>query len=243
MTARPTATDRIFADLRERIVAGELAAGSRHSIYQLADELEVSRTPVREAVLRLADLGLVAIERNRGIRIREVTVADVREVFELRMLLEVPAAALAARTAANGLRAEIGANSASTSALAAAGEQAAFTAGDREFHALVATGMANPRLEAEVGRLRDAIAVRGISTFGRSRPLSEVAAEHAAVAGAIVARDATGARLAMADHLERTGTLLMTMVAAPDESVDADWASDVRAAIDVGPAGGSADAE
>jgi len=87
VTSRTTATDRVFALLRERIVGGDLVAGSQHSIYRLSEQLEVSRTPVREAVLRLADLGLVEIERNRGVRIRGVSVADVREVFELRLLL------------------------------------------------------------------------------------------------------------------------------------------------------------
>ncbi|MFI5426488.1 GntR family transcriptional regulator [Aeromicrobium sp. UC242_57] len=97
--ARISTTDRVFSSLRESIVSGEFPAGSLHSIYRLADLLEVSRTPVRDAVLRLADLGLVTIERNRGVRIRGVSVADVRAAFELRLMLEVPAAALAARHA------------------------------------------------------------------------------------------------------------------------------------------------
>ena len=78
MAARITTTDRVFASLRESILSGEFPAGSLHSIYRLADLLEVSRTPVREAVLRLADVGLVTIERNRGVRIRGVSVADIR---------------------------------------------------------------------------------------------------------------------------------------------------------------------
>jgi DNA-binding GntR family transcriptional regulator len=58
---RTSTTDRVFASLRESIVSGDFPAGSLHSIYRLADLLDVSRTPVREAVLRLADLGLVSI--------------------------------------------------------------------------------------------------------------------------------------------------------------------------------------
>ena len=100
MAARITTTDRVFASLRESILSGEFPAGSLHSIYRLADLLDVSRTPVREAVLRLADIGLVTIERNRGVRIRGVSVADVRAVFELRLMIEVPAAAYAAAHAA-----------------------------------------------------------------------------------------------------------------------------------------------
>lgn len=231
MTARPTATDRVFALLRERIVGGDLAAGSQHSIYRLAEQLEVSRTPVREAVLRLADLGLVEIERNRGVRVRSVTVADVREVFELRLLLEVPAAAGAAVRADDVARARLAANVESMRAHAAQGSEAAFTAVDRDFHALVAATMDNPRLEVEVARLRDSIQARGVSTFGRSRPLSEVAGEHAPIAEAIVRGEPVEAAARMADHLERTAVLLMRQVAATGEEVDARWAADVRAAL------------
>src|SRR5690606_34259105 len=122
----------------------------QHSIYRLSEQLEVSRTPVREAVLRLADLGLVEIERNRGVRIRGVSVADVREVFELRLLLEVPAAAAAARTADDRLRSELIANVAATRRHAEAGNEPDFSRVDRDFHALVASATRNPRLEAEV---------------------------------------------------------------------------------------------
>lgn len=231
MTTRPTATDRVFALLRERIVGGDLAAGSQHSIYRLSEQLDVSRTPVREAVLRLADLGLVEIERNRGVRIRGVTVADVREVFELRLLLEVPAAAAAARRADSELRAALTANVAATRRHADAGSEADFSRVDRDFHALVASASRNPRLEAEVARLRDSIQARGVSTFGRSRPLAEVVAEHAPVAEAIGAAEPEAAAARMADHLRHTGTLLMGQVASAGEEVDPGWADDVGAAV------------
>lgn len=230
---RPTTTDRVFAQLRELIVSGELPAGSQHSIYRLAEQLDVSRTPVREAVVRLTDLGLVAVERNRGIRIRGVTAADVREVFELRLLLEVPAAARAARLGGDALLAALHANVASMQAHAAAIRESEFTVVDREFHGLVASAMANPRLEAEVARLRDSIQARGVSTFGRSRPLTEVAAEHAPVAAAIARREPERAAALMAGHLERTGTLLMRQVAA-GETVDERWAADVRSSLAAG---------
>ncbi len=233
MTARPTTTDRVFAQLRERIVTGDLQAGSQHSIYRLAEQLEVSRTPVREAVLRLADLGLVSVEKNRGVRIRGVSVADVREVFELRMLLEVPAAAIAARNAGPELVAALTANVDALRTHAIAAQEAAFTVVDREFHGLVASATANPRLAAEVSRLRDSIQARGVSTFGRSRPLTEVAAEHAPVAEAIGRHEPEVAAARMADHLERTGVLLMRQVAA-GEPVDEAWTSGVRAALAAG---------
>lgn len=225
MTDRTTTTDRVFASLREQIVAGQLVAGSQHSIYRLAEQLGVSRTPVRDAVLRLADAGLVTIERNRGVRIRGVTVDDIREVFELRLLIEVPAAAFAATHAGDELVAELRDGLERMRAAGHAGNEPAFTAHDRSLHVAIAAALDNSRVEAEVVRLRDSIQSRGVSTFGRSRPLAEVAEEHAPIVEAVASRDPEAAADRMRRHLVHTATLLMTQVAPEGTDIDPDWAS------------------
>ena len=87
---------RIFEIVRNAIVVGEFAPGSLHSVQEIAAKLNVSRTPVREAMLKLEELGMISFERNRGARILETTVHDLEEIFSLRVLLEVPAAYRAA---------------------------------------------------------------------------------------------------------------------------------------------------
>jgi DNA-binding GntR family transcriptional regulator len=77
------------------IADGRLEPGGRYSVAQLAEQLGISRTPVREALLVLEREGRVRFERNKGVRVLETTATDVAEVFELRLLLEVPAAAKA----------------------------------------------------------------------------------------------------------------------------------------------------
>ena len=226
---RTTTTDRVFASLRESIVTGEFPAGSLHSIYRLADLLGVSRTPVREAVLRLADTGLVTIERNRGVRIRGVTAADVREVFELRLLLEVPAAAHAAA------HADAAAVTALADALAHMREHAErddepqFVEHDRRLHDVVAGVLGNARLQAEIATLRDSIQARGASTIHRSRSMPELAEEHAPIVEAIATRDPLAAAAHMEQHLVRTATLLMEQVAVDGvDIVDPDWSVGLR---------------
>jgi len=225
--ARITTTDRVFASLRESIVTGEFPAGSLHSIYRLADLLEVSRTPVREAVLRLADIGLVTIERNRGVRIRGVTVADVRAVFELRLMIEVPAAAFAAARAdaaqVDAIRSELEHMRRS----AADDEEQRFTTHDRLLHQAVGAPMDNARLQAEVATLRDSIQARGATTIRRSRGMDELATEHAPIVEAIAAGDPATAAAAMERHLVNTATLLMEQVAGPDD-VDPEWSRALR---------------
>jgi len=225
---RQTAADRVFATLRAGILSGELAAGARYSIYRLADDLGVSRTPVREAVLRLADAGLVSIERNRGVRVRGVTAEDVREVFELRLMVEVPAAAHAARVADDDLVAALAEASARLHSLTADADAAAFDTADRELHALIASALRNAYVLAEIERLRDLIRVRGASTIGRSRSKDDIAGEHDPIIEAIRRRDADAAARAMRAHLVRTGTLLMRQVSGRE--VDDGWAERVSPA-------------
>ncbi|MCL3819684.1 GntR family transcriptional regulator [Aeromicrobium wangtongii] len=226
---RTTTTDRVFASLRESIVTGEFPAGSLHSIYRLADLLGVSRTPVREAVLRLADIGLVTIERNRGVRIRGVTVADVKAVFELRLMIEVPATAHAAAHADEQLVSAIEAELEHMRRYALADDEQQFTAHDRQLHHAIGAALGNARLQAEVATLRDSIQARGATTIRRSRSMVELAAEHAPIVEAIGTHDPVAAAVHMEQHLVHTATLLMEQVSAVSgDVVDPDWSRGLR---------------
>ena len=229
MAARITTTDRVFASLRESILSGEFPAGSLHSIYRLADLLEVSRTPVREAVLRLADIGLVTIERNRGVRIRGVSVADIRSVFELRLMIEVPAAAYAAAHASDDdvrvLEAELDAMRAAS----AASDEQQFTAHDRALHHAISSILGNQRAQQEVAALRDSIQTRGASTLHRSRGMPEILGEHVPIVEAIAARDPRAAAAHMEEHLVSTASLLMAQAATRDDpEPESGWADRLR---------------
>lgn len=79
---------RVYERLRDEIVSGALEPGMQLVEARIAQELGVSKTPVREALIRLSRDGLVAIEPYRGARIIEPTPDDIREILELRLLLE-----------------------------------------------------------------------------------------------------------------------------------------------------------
>lgn len=91
-------TPMVYEQLRRSIVHGRLRPNATLSEVELADQLAVSRTPVREALLRLSDDGLVRSERRRWI-VHEHTIDEIREAYEIRSALEGKAAALAARRA------------------------------------------------------------------------------------------------------------------------------------------------
>lgn len=184
---------------------GRLEAGGLYSVAQLAEQLGVSRTPVREALLMLEREGRVRFERNRGVRVLAPTAHDIAEVFELRLLLEVPTtAAHAAHVDLPRLEEAFEA----MSAAADADDEAAFMDGDERFHAVILAAGGNRRLVAAVAQLRDAVRGRGASTVGRSRGLPEILGEHRAILEALRAGDGDRAAAAMRYHLRRTGDLL-----------------------------------
>lgn len=88
--------DQVYEAIRERITSGSLARGARVHQEDLAEELGVSRTPVREALRRLAAEGLVEMRTNRGARVADVDQAGMRVSYEARTVLEPGAARLAA---------------------------------------------------------------------------------------------------------------------------------------------------
>jgi DNA-binding GntR family transcriptional regulator len=95
VTRPATSSERAAGELRDTILRGEIPAGTRLGEAELASRLGVSRTPVREALSRLAAEGLVQLVPNRGARVASWSVAELEGVFELRTLLEPEVAALA----------------------------------------------------------------------------------------------------------------------------------------------------
>src|ERR1700675_4095920 len=83
-----TKADDIALALEEAIVSGEIPPGSVLRQEQLSDRFQVSRTPIREALRRLAALGLVSFEPNRGVRVRTLSRDELREAFLVRAELE-----------------------------------------------------------------------------------------------------------------------------------------------------------
>jgi DNA-binding GntR family transcriptional regulator len=88
--------DQVYAAIRDRIAQGSLERGARVHQADLAEDLGVSRTPVREALRRLAAEGLVEMHTNRGARVADVDQGDMRSAYEARLVIEPGAARLAA---------------------------------------------------------------------------------------------------------------------------------------------------
>ena len=212
MSGHETTTDRVYAQLRAAIISGGYPAGSQHSVYGVAEELGVSRTPVREAVLRLADAGMVSVERNRGFTIRGATLRDIREIFEYRLIIEVPAASYAAQHGGDELVARLRGELDTMRAATDRDDEATCVTHGRYLHEAIMDVMANPRLSAALAGLRDATKLRWSSTGGPMRTMADIEREHLPIVEAIERRDPTAAGAAMDEHLVRTGVLLQERV-------------------------------
>jgi DNA-binding GntR family transcriptional regulator len=192
-------------------------------VQTLATQLGVSRTPVREALIKLSQQGMVRFERNRGVRVLQTSLHDLEEVFALRLLLEVPATRLACQQIDEAGRRELRRLHQTMERAARAENEYRMLEHDRRFHLVLLQASGNLRLASYVDGLRDMVLRRGVSTVSRSRSLDDIVAEHREVLDHIEARDAAGAAEAMRAHLLRTAELLIAQEAgAPPGSVDVD---------------------
>jgi len=196
-----------YEEIRRSILSGDLQGGSLTSVRALSEALGMSRTPVREALVELANDRLVAFERNRGVRICETGRHDIEEIFGMRLLLEVPATSAAAqRMSDSDLQDLEGALTGMKNNLS---DESEFMRFDWGFHRKLLETTGNERIVAAVEGLRDQIRTRGISTVGRSRQLDAIVAEHQAIFDAVSRGDGEQAASAMNAHLSTTCALLL----------------------------------
>ncbi len=206
----PTLADAVAQAVRDGVAAGELVPDRTYSVYQLAELLGVSRSPVREGLLRLAEAGLIEILRNRGFRVLPPRAHDIEEIFGIRLALEPPAARLAAE---RGTAAQHAAIRAALATMETAAERD-FWPADRALHDLLLRTAGKPRTAALVAGLRSTTALLGPPTTASGRTLAEIHAEHVPLVSAVLARDGAAAEAAMRAHLEATGQLLLRTLSA-----------------------------
>jgi DNA-binding GntR family transcriptional regulator len=207
----PTKSEAAYQSLLSAIRSGQLAPGQRVIVTELAAQLGMSLTPVRDALALLAEQGLVVRKPNQMTVISEHTRQRSAEVSMLRALLEPEAALLAAvRADQDAIRALGDTCRAMDAALAEADPgdgsagQVAAKAGQRvgdlnaRFHLKVAAASGSVILAEFVGRLWKQIPVQGLTISGQ---LARAAREHHAILDAIVDGDGERARAAMAAHV------------------------------------------
>jgi DNA-binding GntR family transcriptional regulator len=187
--------------LRQALDHGRWASGEALRQEEIATELGVSRVPVREALFQLQAEGLLEMVPNKGMYVRTVSAADLRELFRLRWLIEsdVLAQAVPLHTAATLNRLDT-----VQAALDKARSVADWIAGDREFHEALYTPAQRPESLGIVRRLRFLV---DRYYFSRMKPGSRAQGwheEHHALIRAVRRRDAAAAARVLQAHLAET---------------------------------------
>ena len=198
---RETSVDHLVRNLSREIVEGVVRPGARLDEQGLARRFDVSRTPVREALARLAASGLVERRPHRGVIVASPSTERLAGMFELMCELEGVCARLAAmRMSDEELDALDGQHQASR-ALADAGDAERYADFNRDFHAALYAGAHNPPLVEATQETRQRLApFRRVQFQLEGRPdLSW--GEHERIMAALRARDGDAAGAAMREHI------------------------------------------
>jgi DNA-binding GntR family transcriptional regulator len=208
-TAAPSLTERTIQTVRTAIKTGTLVPGELYSVYQLASDLGVSRSPVRDALLRLEETGIVRFERNKGFRIQLPGPRELTEIIAVRLALEVPAARRAASSINDERIAALHVERDAMRDAALAGDESLFMFHDQRLHGLLLDFAGNNYARKIIDNIRDAVRLVGTSTVEHRRTLVEVYEEHLPIVEAIEKGDCESAARTMQTHIVQTGRLLL----------------------------------
>ncbi|MFK0121336.1 GntR family transcriptional regulator [Streptomyces sp. NPDC090994] len=188
-------------ELRTRIVLGRIEPGEVRSVISVAEELGVSITPVREAVMDLANQGMVEVMRNRGFRVPQLSEHDLDEIFRIRTMLEVPAMADVVRILDGAPVPRFRRLAEELTEAAREGDLVNFLDKDRQFHLGLLELLGNGRLVAMVAQLRDQARMQGLQKLADQGELTHSGEEHLTLVDAIEAGEADRAAELMRAHL------------------------------------------
>jgi DNA-binding GntR family transcriptional regulator len=206
---------RVIAEMRQRIIAGELQPGVSLSELALADEFGVSRTPVREALKQLQTEGLIEIRPRVGTFVTTPSRREITELFEMKELLEGAAARLLAQRGRVPEIDQLEENLRQADAAVAAGDKERYAELVQEFHDLLIAGADNSKLQAHYRMLMNQLAYSRLVTTSLSQPgrPTQSDREHHHVLELIIDKDGDSAERVMREHVRASRRALLAGLA------------------------------
>ncbi|PXY36440.1 GntR family transcriptional regulator [Prauserella flavalba] len=205
--ARTRVADAVYERLREMIFTGELAPGARLSVPALAESLDVSRSPVRDAVLRLVQERLAREEPRRGAVVASVGLAELVSIYEIREVLEGLAARLAVENAGRKLVRALKEALDEHEAAMRTADLAASTEADLRFHRLIREAAGNPEVIRLLDDVQTQVRLAMRTTTVTAGPRQAID-DHRAILTAIESGDAVAAEQAARAHIFRLRSVL-----------------------------------
>lgn len=203
----PTAQQEAYYYLRDRILCGELAGGARVNPAEVAQHLNISRMPVREALRQLAAEGFVSMRPNRSAAVTTLTAAEIDELFEIRTALEVMAVGYAVAAITPDTLGD----------LIACKDRMDRSRDDPfewakrhdDFHQAICELSGRKRLAQEVGRIRHAIRPYVLMYLKVFDTVEMPGLEHGSLIDALASKDAKRAQQLMREHVANPGAGLV----------------------------------
>lgn len=232
MTLSPRSLQRVqslheqtYQTLRTAILSGELEAGKRLIETQLAEMLQVSRTPIREAIRQLQLENLVMTDPNGALRVAALSIADAAHLYDCRIALEQLSVSAACQNATDAQLAE----------LERAVQQAEKTTDqqthqltnyqllhmDYEFHRLLAQSSSNPWLVGLLDQVFDKMALLRLRTMQLNPRVLEIKKEHRQITRAVCDRNPDAAKAAICEHLSASKERVIREIEQLEHKADA----------------------
>ena len=187
--------------LSAQIITGEIEPGAILTAPTLATQFGVSATPVREALLTMQRRGFLEPIRNKGFRVTDVSLDELRQLAEVRQLLECPPMRELAGRVPEALQVELRALADEIVVSGAEGRLQDYLAADTRFHLLLIELVGNDHLTRIVRDLRHQTRLGGLAALAESKVITESAAEHHRLLELLVAGDGAGAEALMRKHI------------------------------------------
>ncbi|MCL4800918.1 MAG: GntR family transcriptional regulator [Burkholderiales bacterium] len=210
----PLLREDLYERIRAEIITCALAPGAQVHEQELARRYRVSKSPIRDALLKLHAERLVEVVPRRGYRVRPISLADAAELYDMRLILE---RACVERVIANASNAEI-ASLERYRRVPARVRLPAWIDYNRRFHVAIASICGNQRLARatiEIIQVFDRLTYTGLAALGDARSLERFVAEHGVLIDAIKRRDRRKAVAAIRRHIEGSRRRMLAQFAHP----------------------------
>ena len=201
--------EMVYEELKMQILTGAIVPGTRMMEVELAKEIGVSRTPIREAIRKLEKEGLVTIEPRRGAYASQISTKDMVEILEERQNMEGLAAYFAASRMKPDQLSELKSASDKYNTAVATGNMADMIKYDTEFHHIIVESCNNKILVQMIEQLQELVLRFRYIYYDNFRRAENMPEEHKAILEAISRGDADSAREAADVHIDRLKELII----------------------------------
>lgn len=204
LTPPPSLRDQAYDSLKKAILNNVLKPGVTYNASTLAAQLGLSKTPVQEAILRLASLDFIKVLPRRGVQVNVLTDDDIHNLYEFRLAMETAMVRRAAQKINRAGLEAIEKHHARAVAIARDDDPIGYLKADRGFHGVIASLSDNGFMQRALENVRDLIDWMGIKALSRPERVQEVNEEHQKIIDGLKKGDVEVAVVRMAEHIELT---------------------------------------